>query len=436
MNPRTHLGLEFGRLRLRMLRFLEEAATKGWLSAAPRSDAQPWPDLDEVRRALLHGLPDAGASTEAAGAAQERAIADFLARPDADRLPIPQLARGFELSRTALDTLLLAAGCATDPALRGAVQLWQRDPRALAPDAELAGLLFGGRLDPFGTLTRHALLVADERSGRTVLRVPSAVLAFLAGEPACSLEVAAFARFEPAPPTSEAVPSDVPERLLAVAADPSPAHPHAYFLLGREGSGRRTLARAAAAAVGRPSLTLDVRDLASLPTRPALRALRRDALLTGALLVVHVPDAPATGADPEAPASRRDHPGHEFFAAMEEELAVDPALVLVTGPLGLELFPHPRVLSGQRVVGLPPDQAARLVRELLARSGTRLDDLPDALARLGLGRGALVAAVRRATLSAEIGPPGPEGTGSATGAEHFPFAGGSIRPRNRPQFPA
>ena len=435
MTPRIHLGLEFGRLRMRMLHFLEDATARGWLPAASRTDAQAWPDLDEVRRALLHGLPNVEASTEAAVAAQARAIEDFLAQPGADRLPIPQLASGFELSRSAVDTLLLAAGCATDPALRTAIQLWQRDPRAIAPDAELAGLLFGGRLDPTGALVQHALIVAEERPGRTLFWVPSAVLAFLAGEPACSLEVAAFARFEPAPPASQGGGPEVPGRLLTLAGDPSPAHPHAHFLLGREGSGRRTLARAAAAAVGRPSLTLDVRDLSSLPTRPALRALRRDALLTGAILVLHVPDAPTPGAAPDAPAVQADRPVYDFFAAMEEELATDPALVLVTGPVGLELFARSRVLSGERVVGLPPERAARLVREMLAQSGEQIDGLPEALAKLGLGEEALVAAVRRARLSAEIGASGPQDAEGAKGAEHFPFAEGSLRSRKRPQFP-
>ena len=171
--PLTHLGLELGRLRLLVLDLLETAASRGWLRAGPRTDGQLWPSLDEVRRALLHGRPDGGVTTEAAGRAQARLIDDLLSRPGADRLPIPQLTAAFALPRAAVDTLLLAAGCATDPALRAAVQLWQRDPRAVALDAELARLLAGGRLDPFGALLRHRLLAADERFGRTLLSAPS-----------------------------------------------------------------------------------------------------------------------------------------------------------------------------------------------------------------------------------------------------------------------
>ncbi|MBN1207440.1 MAG: ATP-binding protein [Myxococcaceae bacterium] len=442
LTPREHFGLELGRLRLTMLRFLREAAARRWIPAAHREGAWPWPSLQDAEAALQEGLPHGGGEAtgeaiEARMAAQGQAVRERLAADGAEgrRLPLPQLVGAFGLSRIDLEVLLLAVAFECDPALRGALQLWRREPEARLPDVELASLLLGPRdeqgrsgrrsFDADAPLIAHALLelVQEPASGRTLFHAPSSVVRFILGDPACSDELAEVTRWLRAPvdplagvPEGQAAP--VVARLTRLAADPRPEYPVAFFLVGEDGTGRRKLVRAAAARSGRPLLTVDLSVMARRrdQAEALLRRIRRDALLTGSLLHLHLP---ASWADPVAgplasdgarprPAGADDGGWAELKRAVQGQLASDPPLVVLTGPAGLVLFAETRLLAGERLRGLPPERAAALLGSTLSQAGVAPDalrHLPDEICRAGFPAGALIVAAREALLEGELGGP-------------------------------
>jgi SpoVK/Ycf46/Vps4 family AAA+-type ATPase len=335
-NGREHLRVLVEGVRLRLLARTAEAQADGRLPAgrdrwsgafvtaetAAQPPAEPGPG------------PESGAAELLARLLEVQAVRERGARECGVPLPLDRVREAFGLDDVALSVLVLAVAAELSEAVRRQVAFLQDDLTRQVPDGSLAMALIGAtpaereavrdalRLD--APLLRFRLLVPalpadpDRTSVLRMELVPArrvvellmddasvdpalAEVATLAPPQAphreatrgLVLDDAARARIEQAVATFHA----------AVERGPLPELCPVLLLHGPEGTGKRTLAAAAAARLG---LTALVVDCARLGADEALAwRLLREARLLGAMLVLH--DAQA--ADPHLLRIIRSHEG-------------------------------------------------------------------------------------------------------------------------------
>jgi hypothetical protein len=327
-------------------------------------------------------------------------------------LPLVEL--GMELGLSALHSQVLLVVAA--PALRGEIARLYRilaaDARRLPCDVHLVERILGGRdwkrrseitdaLAPEGKLVRTGVILreADRGLGVARLTVDPAVVARVRGT-----AVPGFA-LRHADRALEALwaPDDVKRALvLALAEPPRDGTAMRVLLRGRRGSGRRTLAAALAARIGRPIADI---DCAYLP-RPgtamaeALHTSLCRAVIGGA--VPCVSGLEVLGADDA-----------EGIAHVRAVLRAHPAPVLLRASPDL----MPPVDPGYVEVTLPPlDETQRLAfwDETLERHGLRADDAALLAARFRVGPGSIEAAAR--TVAGQRAPGSEPGADADAGA--------------------
>ena len=243
--------------------------------------------------------------------AREAAIAARVAASPPALLPLERLRETFELSPTEVRVLVALTAFELDTSLRNAARRLMGDPLRVHPDVGLLGeLIYRGRdrrriaaeLGPQGRLARFALVrldrLADTPFALRRARVTERVIDLLHGRDVLDPDVARHGQLLP-PVAPDALVLEA-ARLADVvalfeaateAARDGRAHP-AVILSGPEGSGRTSLATAAASALGLRVLRIRCaglpRDEASL--RAFGPAIVREVILWRAVLVLEALD--------------------------------------------------------------------------------------------------------------------------------------------------
>ncbi len=378
-------------------RAVADAWDRGELSL---SSAGQWPSEHTVV-GLMGGRPGfarefLASVTAELGKLERETIERMLATVARGRsLPLVEL--GLELGLSALQSQVLLVVAA--PALRGEIARLYRilaaDTRRLPCDVHLVERILGGRdwkrrseiadaLAPDGTLVSAGLILRDADRGLGVARlsVDPAVVARVRGT-----AVPGFA-LRHADRALEAlwVPEEVKQALvLALAEPPRDGTAMRVLVRGRRGSGRRTLAAALAARIGRPIADIDCMYLPRPGTAmaEALHTSLCRAVIGGA--VPCVSGLEVLGADDA-----------EGIAHVRAVLRAHPAPVILRASPDL----MPPVDPGYVEVTLPQlDETLRLAfwHETLERHGLRADDVALLAARFRVGPGSIEAATRTVT---------------------------------------
>jgi adenylate kinase family enzyme len=307
-------------------------------------------------------------------------------------LPLVEL--GMELGLSALQSQVLLVVAA--PALRGEIARLYRilaaDARRLPCDVHLVERILGGRdwrrrreiadaLAPDSTLVSAGLIQRDEEHGLGAARlsVDPAVVARVRGT-----AVPGFALRQAERPLEALwAPEEIKRALvLALAEPPRDGSAVRVLLRGRRGSGRRTLAAALTARIGRPIADIDCAHLPRPGTAmaEALHTILCRAVIAGA--VACVSGLEVLGADDA-----------EGIAHVRAVLRAHPAPVILRA--SPELMPP--VDPGYIEVSLPQlDETMRLAfwHEALERHGLRAADVALLAARFRVGPGSIEAAAR------------------------------------------
>jgi adenylate kinase family enzyme len=390
-------------------RAIADAWDRGELSA---STAGQWP-FEHAVAGLLGARPGFASdfldsiTDELSRLAQETSQRMLATAARGRRLPLVELGKELGLSALESQVLLIVAA----PALRGEIARMYRilaaDGRRLPCDVHLVERILGGHdwarrrdialaLAPGGKLVSAGLIVRDpgpeqQRTGSARLSVEPAVIARVRGTP-----IPGFGLREAERPLEALwIPDAVKRELaLALATPPRDGTPVRVILRGRRGSGRRTLAAALAARIGRPIADIDCTYL----PRPGwalaeeLQTILCRAVIGGAVPCVSGLDV--LGADDA-----------EGLAHVRATLRAHPAPVLVRA--SPELVPP--MDAGYIEHTLPPlDETMRLAfwSEALERHGLRAGDVAVLAARFRVGPGSIESAARSVAGQRAIQPPG------------------------------
>lgn len=458
LSSREHLDALLEVARLRMLSFLFAARRLGWLTEGHCDERWFWPSFAAARAALLGGPERAGLPLDSALEEEsrvreaERALLEALSPRVAAAvaagasLPLVTLSRTFRLSAQESELLVFGLAAELDPAFRAGLQLWRRDAEAQALDVDTALLLVGEGHEPARTSARGAFepraplidarlfeLGARPEGKRTLFRVADSVVRFALGGVTVGGDVQQIARFVPVPVDplgGGPAPSSVSEafELLSEVSTRDPAHrPIAAHILGPDGSARRSIVEAAVARSGRPLLSLHLGLLVACGNgvNDMLRRIRRDAMLTGAIVHVHLPDRvgplraeDTASPDPAPPIHRFEHEagGDEddrtsetptrsqdeyALLALQHHLATAPPIVVVTGPVGTVLFAGTRELVGRATSRLDSVDATHVLTATLGGVSAK-PILREVAESFSLTAGDLVIASRTALLESQV----------------------------------
>jgi len=357
--------------------------------------------LARVRRALeRHADPSAPAEPAPPGPGSEG---------DAPDSALVRLCEALELSPFERDVLLMCAGVELDAAFGAAVRAAgggaARPTFALAlaalPDAHWSALAPAAPLRYW----RLVEVAAGETLAASPLRADERILHYLAGVDGIDERLHGVA--EPLPEAAPLPPSHAraAERLAEhwVASGPLPPLP---FLCGDERAGKRAVAAAATAALALAAWSARAADLpAAAAERETLARLwEREAVLTGAALLVEVDDA--------------DPPETLRAAVTFAERLRAPAAVAAREPLATAARPAVRV----DVDRPPADEQRALWRAALGDDGAALNGALDPLvAQFHLG-------VREIAQAAAQALPGPA-AGGALAARLWAACRRQARPR-------
>jgi hypothetical protein len=224
---------------------------------------------------------------------REHVDARLAATGDAERVPLEQLARTFKMTVTERRCLgfLVAMEVSSEvralvPGAAASLELLDR----FIYDERVSRDLFAVELGPRGRLWAYSLIEwANPRSddGRLQrhVRVAPRVAELALGASELADDVAAVAKLERLPPSGDdlLIADGVREMIVFALRGSTSSVP---VIRGSEGSGRKSLALAAAHAIGAPALLVQCDDLAatsSLPTQ--LAAIEREAVLFGAVTI-------------------------------------------------------------------------------------------------------------------------------------------------------
>jgi signal transduction histidine kinase len=225
--------------------------------------------------------------------------------------PWQRLAALFRLTRSEQDVLLLGLACEVDAKYETLFAYLNNDVTRKFPTTDLARRLFGAApgdgvsvravFQPDATLVRAGLvefLAAPGRESARLtrgFRVAAPVTGWLLGLPYADerLEGVSARCDEPLPLADVPAPESVRQSLASLAAAAAEGERAVVVLAGTRGAERRRAARALHAALGRPTLTLDVD--AAMKSSHGLRILLNAALLqqqvTGSALYLSRGDA-------------------------------------------------------------------------------------------------------------------------------------------------
>jgi hypothetical protein len=303
----------------------------------------------ELERVRLRALATIALSDSAAEAAVREHRRDELAHVETELARLraqggraEELAQRLWLTDDELDLVWCAVAAAVDPRVQPHLQvLGGTDARrgiSLAMHALLfgldgprAGALSRALLGPHALMRHRLLTVATEglSPAARVLAAAPRLCTWLAGddEPDDALQDAAALVSVPAVRELDDAQRAAEAQLAAVLASPRPS---LIVVEGPAAVGRRTAVAAAASALGRPVIALDLRRLPPRP--PALEAalvgLGRECLLRDAIAVVT--EADAIGSGPEDTAAAL----HAIARQLDD---IPGAAVLVTARPGLEV---------------------------------------------------------------------------------------------------
>ena len=377
-------------------------------------------DLRRVR-ALLEGSPGDGAQP-----ADDQACA-----------PAPDvLCRAFRLSAFERDVLLLCAGMELDPAFAGACAAANGDPERAYPTFGLALATLPdahwSALAPAAPLRRWRLVELDPGALVTtaLLRIDEAVLHFLAGLAFMDDRLDGLVELVPSPaelpPSQQAVAAQLAE-LWSRGGSGRPTIAH---LGGRDASGSRAVAAAAAAACGLGLWSIRASDVPAAPSEreELARLWEREALLGSGVLLVECGDdggaeagrhalalaervgSPVVLAGREAPQAVRPlvrldvalptaREQHELWLRELAQPSANGALDRLVGQfdLGGEEIRAARVEAlAREACGTPPEEA--LWDACRAQARPRLDDLAQRIEPAAGWDDLVVAETERRTL--------------------------------------
>jgi len=275
---------------------------KGWMATARPGDGARPGSTGLLGAADVMGYLDGGAPAPAVSAdvRRELRLAELAAwsttRFDGHApLPLVRLVESFELDPIEVGIVTLLWLSATDPFFRRACQIAQNDLTA-RPDVQLlSGILFGApgplwalarvRLHPDAPLRRAALVELDGIGLDATVRLADSVTALLDGCPMPGSDLGDACRWSPCGAGVED--GAVDEGFAAAVASALVEQGGAVAVVGPADYGRQEHAAAAAAALGRGTITVQLRRLRTPEVATtALTAALRDARLLDALVVV------------------------------------------------------------------------------------------------------------------------------------------------------
>lgn len=330
---------------------------------------------------------------------REHIDARLAATGDSERIPLEHLVRTFQLTVTERRCLgfLVAMEVSSDVRARvpngvATLELLDRfiyDERAFRDQ-------FALELGARGRLWAYSLIEwsnsrTDVGTFQRHVRVASRVVELALGTRELSDDVAAFAKLERAPPSGEdlLIPDGILEALSSAFRGSTPSIP---VIRGPEGSGRRSLALAAAHATGAPALVVQCDDLAvNASLAVLLAAIEREALLFGAVTVF-------VNADALAPSPERGAPDRTKLLDRMFATHPGPIVATISPSMTAPLFETRGALTIDLTV---PAEAERVVlwkREL----GTDADLATAAAARYRITGGMIKRAARIAREHSQV----------------------------------
>jgi len=295
---------------------------------------------------------------------REHVDARLAATGDSEQVPLEHLARTFQLTVTERRCLgfLVAMEVSSEVRARvpgGATTLELLD--RLIYDERGVRDRFAAELGPRGRLWAYSLIEwgsAKAEVGRLQrpVRVAARIVELALGTRELADDVAVVARLERAPAAGESllIPDGLREALVTTLRGARSSVP---VIRGPEGSGRRSLALAAAHAIGAPALLVRCNELPTESLPSVLAAIEREGLLFGALIVFL--DAETLAADSELRRPDRTKLLDRVFAAYP-----GPLVATAAPRLAAPLFESRGALMIELAVPVEADRAQLWKRAL------------------------------------------------------------------------